>query len=90
MTGAEVEKYYRDGHIREIAEYCESDVVQYLSGLATVRTLSWRVIQCRIPGERSVPRGFHQGTRECEGVSYRSHIVACLINPSCAQSLAYA
>jgi predicted PolB exonuclease-like 3'-5' exonuclease len=25
--GAEVEKYYRDGHIREIAEYCESDVV---------------------------------------------------------------
>jgi predicted PolB exonuclease-like 3'-5' exonuclease len=26
MTGAEVEKYYRDGHIREIAEYCESDV----------------------------------------------------------------
>jgi predicted PolB exonuclease-like 3'-5' exonuclease len=27
MTGAEVEKYYRDGRIREIAEYCESDVV---------------------------------------------------------------
>jgi predicted PolB exonuclease-like 3'-5' exonuclease len=27
MTGAEVEKYYRDGHIRQIAEYCESDVL---------------------------------------------------------------
>ena len=27
MTGAEVEKYYRDGHIREIADYCESDVL---------------------------------------------------------------
>src|SRR5262245_10015286 len=27
MSGAEVEKYYRDGHIREIAEYCESDVI---------------------------------------------------------------
>jgi hypothetical protein len=26
-TGAEVEKYYRDGHIKQIAEYCESDVV---------------------------------------------------------------
>ena len=26
ISGAEVEKYYRDGHIREIAEYCESDV----------------------------------------------------------------
>jgi hypothetical protein len=26
-VGLLVEKYYRDGHIREIAEYCESDVV---------------------------------------------------------------
>ena len=27
MSGAEVEKYYRDGHIPQIAEYCESDVL---------------------------------------------------------------
>jgi 3'-5' exonuclease len=27
MSGAEVEKYYREGRLREIAEYCESDVV---------------------------------------------------------------
>lgn len=27
ISGAEVEKYYRDGHIDQIAEYCESDVV---------------------------------------------------------------
>jgi len=27
MSGGDVEKYYRDGRIREIAEYCESDVV---------------------------------------------------------------
>jgi len=27
MSGAEVEKYYLDGRIREIAAYCESDVV---------------------------------------------------------------
>jgi len=27
MSGGEVEKYYRDGRIREIAKYCESDVV---------------------------------------------------------------
>jgi predicted PolB exonuclease-like 3'-5' exonuclease len=27
ISGEEVEKYYRDGHIREIAEYCEGDVV---------------------------------------------------------------
>src|SRR5262245_47292795 len=27
MSGGEVEKYYRDGRINEIAQYCESDVV---------------------------------------------------------------
>jgi predicted PolB exonuclease-like 3'-5' exonuclease len=27
ISGEQVEKYYRDGHIREIAAYCESDVV---------------------------------------------------------------
>src|SRR5262245_44190798 len=27
MTGAEVEKYYDDGHVGAIAEYCESDVL---------------------------------------------------------------
>jgi predicted PolB exonuclease-like 3'-5' exonuclease len=27
ISGADVERYYRDGRIREIAEYCESDVV---------------------------------------------------------------
>jgi predicted PolB exonuclease-like 3'-5' exonuclease len=27
MSGGEVEKYHRDGRIRDIAEYCESDVV---------------------------------------------------------------
>jgi 3'-5' exonuclease len=27
ISGEEIEKYYLDGHIREIAEYCESDVV---------------------------------------------------------------
>jgi predicted PolB exonuclease-like 3'-5' exonuclease len=36
MSGAEVEKYYRDGRIREIAEYCESDVVNtYRCGCGT-------------------------------------------------------
>jgi hypothetical protein len=31
MTGEEVEKYYRDGHIGEIADYCESDVVMLIA-----------------------------------------------------------
>jgi 3'-5' exonuclease len=27
MRGEDVERYYREGRIREIADYCESDVV---------------------------------------------------------------
>jgi predicted PolB exonuclease-like 3'-5' exonuclease len=27
MTGADVDKYYREGRIKEIADYCESDVL---------------------------------------------------------------
>jgi len=27
MSGEEVEKYYRDGRIRDIAEYCKGDVI---------------------------------------------------------------
>ena len=27
MSGADVEQFYRDGRIREIADYCETDVV---------------------------------------------------------------
>jgi 3'-5' exonuclease len=27
ISGADVERYFREGRIREIAEYCESDVV---------------------------------------------------------------
>ena len=27
ISGAEVEKYFRDGHIREIADYCRNDVI---------------------------------------------------------------
>jgi hypothetical protein len=27
FSGAEIEKYHRDGHIREIADYCKSDVL---------------------------------------------------------------
>jgi predicted PolB exonuclease-like 3'-5' exonuclease len=36
ISGEEVEKYYRDGRIREIAAYCESDFVNTLSRLAAI------------------------------------------------------
>ena len=35
MRGADVEQFYRNGRIREIADYCETDVVNtYGSGCA--------------------------------------------------------
>ena len=41
MIAAEVEKHYRDGHIREIAEYCESDVLNTsLRAATTCRVMS--------------------------------------------------
>lgn len=39
IHGGEVEKYYREGRIREIADYCESDVVN------TYRLAALRIIQ---------------------------------------------
>jgi predicted PolB exonuclease-like 3'-5' exonuclease len=55
MSGAEVEKYYRDGHIKEIAEYCKSDVVN------TYRIwLRYELFRGKHPfsGKRKVPRRF--------------------------------
>jgi hypothetical protein len=39
FDGGEVERYFHEGKIKEIADYCETDVV-HLSGLAAVRTVS--------------------------------------------------
>ena len=44
MSGAEVEKYYRDGHIQQIAEYCESDVLNTYRVWRSLRALSRRII----------------------------------------------
>jgi len=52
MTGAEVEKYYRDGHIRQIAEYCESDVLNTYRVWLRHETLSRAAVRCRVSGER--------------------------------------
>jgi hypothetical protein len=35
ISGADVERHYREGRIREIAEYCESDVAPTACGYGT-------------------------------------------------------
>ena len=47
MTGAEVEKYYRDGHIRQIAEYCESDVLNTYRVWLRYELFRGRLSQCQ-------------------------------------------
>jgi 3'-5' exonuclease len=66
ISGAEVDKYYRDGHIAQIAAYCEGDVVNTLSGLAAVRTLSRQAVRFRASSKRNLPCRFYQRTREPE------------------------
>ena len=39
IDGAEVAQFYRDGRLREIADYCESDSRQHLSDLAAIRII---------------------------------------------------
>jgi 3'-5' exonuclease len=40
IDGGEVERYFRDGKIKEVADYCETDVVSTYQLWATVRTIS--------------------------------------------------
>jgi ABC-type uncharacterized transport system substrate-binding protein len=41
MSGGDVEKYCREGRIREISDYCETDVVNtYLPGLRRLAILA--------------------------------------------------
>jgi hypothetical protein len=51
INGAEGGQYYRDGRIREIADYCESDVVNNLSGLAKARAISRKAHGNGVSGE---------------------------------------
>jgi 3'-5' exonuclease len=55
MSGGEVEKYYGEGRIREIADYCESDVVNTYRVWLRYELFRGHLIRCRISGERGEP-----------------------------------
>ena len=63
ISGADVERYYREGRIREIAEYCESDVLN-----------PYRVVAKR--GVSEAPRLRSSPPRPESGSSIRSQIAA--------------
>ena len=67
FDGSEVERYFREGKIKEVADYCETDVV----GMAAVRTVSRHAEPECIRGEPAELSGFH----ECALKSSREHQV---------------
>jgi predicted PolB exonuclease-like 3'-5' exonuclease len=70
ISGVEVEKFYLEGRIREIAEYCESDVVNTYR--VWLRYELFRGRLSRVSSERSYAPRLHQGARQYEAAPCRS------------------
>jgi predicted PolB exonuclease-like 3'-5' exonuclease len=69
MTGAEVEKYYRDGHIREIADYCESDVVNTYRVWLRYELISRTIVGARVSRQRGKSSRVRDGAGQYEAAS---------------------
>ena len=66
MSGADVEQFYREGRIREIADYCETDVVN------TYRVwLRYELFRGRLADAEFRASEDHQGPREYEAAPCR-------------------
>jgi len=66
MSGADVEQFYREGRIREIADYCETDVVN------TYRVwLRYELFRGRLTDAEFQASEDHQGPREYEAAPCR-------------------
>ena len=66
MSGADVEQYYRDGRIREIAEYCETDVVNTYRVWLRYELFRGRLSEAEHQGSEAVLVGFikaHSNTK---------------------------
>jgi predicted PolB exonuclease-like 3'-5' exonuclease len=73
MSGAEVEKYYRDGHVREIADYCESDIVNTYRLWLRYELFRGRLTAAEFQASEASLVDY---TRECETASCRSDVTA--------------
>jgi predicted PolB exonuclease-like 3'-5' exonuclease len=58
ISGADVDRYHREGRIREIADYCVR-CAQHIPGLAAMRTVPRWAILRRISNERRQPDVVH-------------------------------
>ena len=66
IDGAEVERYFLEGKIKEIAEYCETRHRQYVSRVAAVRAVSGAALTDPVSIQRAEARRVHQGACEHE------------------------
>jgi 3'-5' exonuclease len=63
-SGGDVDSYHRAGRIREIAEYCESDVVNTYRVWLRYELFRGRLSADQFSGERDQPRRVYQGARQ--------------------------
>ncbi len=80
MAGAEIEKYFREGRIKEIADYCESDVVN------TYRVwLRYELFRGRLSDEsfRASEENLQEFIRTRGNV--KTHLAELIVHPDVAQ-----
>jgi predicted PolB exonuclease-like 3'-5' exonuclease len=74
--GSEVEKYYREGRIREIADYCETDVVNTNRVWLRYELFRGRLSDVEFQDSESSLVEFVKA-REHEAASWRSGLPVC-------------
>jgi len=80
MSGAEVEKYYSDGHILEIAEYCESDVINTYRIWLRYELFVGRLTEAEVQASESIPFELpwprsQLDTKDCDGPLFWSQLL---------------
>jgi len=72
MSGSDVEKYYREGRIKEIVEYCEADIVN------TYRVwLRYELFRGRLSDKEFLASESSLGEYIKTHTSTKPHLVAC-------------
>jgi 3'-5' exonuclease len=67
IDGSDVEQFFLEGKIKEIADYCETDVVNTYRVLLRYELFRGRLAGERAPGERAQLSRFHPGSRQHQG-----------------------
>jgi 3'-5' exonuclease len=83
MSGAEVEKYYRDGHIRQIAEYCESDVLNTYRVWLRYELFRGRLSEPDFQASEDQPHGVRQGAQQHQAAPNLPDVTAGRASPGC-------